>query len=125
MNPYSLQILLVRVWSVAMPTRVLLLTGALGITFDRVALARGVAAKPDIIAVDGGSTDSGPHALGSGTSKYSRAATKSEWRDLMTARAQARVPLVIGTSGTCGTDATVDWMFEITRQLAAALRKSD
>ena len=104
-----------------MPTRVLVPTGALGITFDRAALARGIAAKPDIIAVDGGSTDSGPHSLGSGTSKYSRAATKSEWRDLMAARAEARVPLVIGTSGTCGTDATVDWMFEITRELAAEL----
>jgi hypothetical protein len=104
-----------------MPTRVLVPTGALGITFDRAALARGVAARPDIIAVDGGSTDSGPFSLGSGTSKYSRAATKSEWRDLMLARAEAGVPLVIGTSGTCGTDATVDWMFEITRELAGEL----
>ena len=104
-----------------MPTRVLVPTGALGITFDRSALARGIAAKPDIIAVDGGSTDSGPYSLGSGTSKYSRAATKSEWRDLMVARAQARVPLVIGTSGTCGTDATVDWMFGITQELATEL----
>jgi hypothetical protein len=104
-----------------MSTRVLVPTGALGITFDRVALARGVAAKPDIIAVDGGSTDSGPFSLGSGTSKYSRAATKSEWRDLMVARGEAGVPLVIGTSGTCGTDATVDWMFEITRELATEL----
>jgi hypothetical protein len=104
-----------------MPTRVLVPTGALGITFDREALARGVAAKPDIIAVDGGSTDSGPFSLGSSTSKYSRAATKSEWRDLMVARAEAGVPLVLGTSGTCGTDTTVDWMFEITRELASEL----
>jgi hypothetical protein len=54
-------------------------------------------------------------------SKYSRAATKSEWRDLMLARAGAAAPLVIGTSGTCGTDATVDWMFEITQELASEL----
>jgi hypothetical protein len=104
-----------------MPTRVLVPTGALGITFDRAALARGIAAKPDIIAVDGGSTDSGPFSLGSGTSKYSRAATKSEWRDLMVARAEAGVPLVVGTSGTCGTDSTVDWMYDITREIAAEL----
>jgi hypothetical protein len=39
----------------------------------------------------------------------------------MLARAGAGVPLVIGTSGTCGTDATVDWMFEITRELASEL----
>jgi Acyclic terpene utilisation family protein AtuA len=104
-----------------MPTRVLVPTGALGITFDRAALARGIAARPDIIAVDGGSTDSGPFSLGSGTSKYSRAATKSEWRDLMVARAEAGVPLVVGTSGTCGTDSTVDWMYDITREIAAEL----
>lgn len=104
-----------------MPTRVLVPTGALGITFDRAALARGIAARPDIIAVDGGSTDSGPFSLGSGTSKYSRAATRSEWRQLMLARAEAGVPLVIGTSGTCGTDATVDWMLDITREIAAEL----
>src|SRR5689334_16531542 len=106
-----------------MPTRVLVPTGALGITFDRKALSRGVAARPDIIAVDGGSTDSGPFSLGSGTSKYSRAATKSEWRDLMLARAEAGVPLVIGTAGTCGADRTVDWMFDITRELADELRQ--
>ena len=104
-----------------MPTRVLIPTGALGISFDQAALARGIKAQPDIICVDGGSTDSGPFSLGSGTSKYSRAATKSEWRQLMRARAEAGVPLVIGTSGTCGTDATVDWMFEITREIAAEL----
>ena len=104
-----------------MPTRVLVPSGVLGLGFDREALARGVAAKPDIIAIDGGSTDSGPFSLGAGESKYSRAATKSEWRQLMRARAEAGVPLVIGTAGTCGTDATVDWMVAITRELAEEL----
>ena len=82
--------------------RVLIPNGALGLGFDPAALARGVAASPDIIAVDGGSTDSGPSYLGRGVSKYSRAATKAEWRQLMLARAEAGVPLVIGTAGTCG-----------------------
>ncbi|QYK42743.1 MAG: acyclic terpene utilization AtuA family protein [Paracoccaceae bacterium] len=102
-----------------MVTRVLVPSGVLGLGFDRAALARGVAERPDIIAIDGGSTDSGPFSLGAGQSKYSRAATKSEWRDLMAARAQAGVPLVIGSAGTCGADATVDWMFDITAEIAA------
>lgn len=102
-----------------MPTRVLVPAGALGLGFDRAALDRGVAMRPDIIAIDGGSTDSGPFSLGAGQSKYSRAATKSQWRTLMQAQAAAGVPLVIGTAGTCGTDATVDWMFDITAELAA------
>lgn len=99
--------------------RVLIPSGALGLGYDRDALARGVACNPDIIAIDGGSTESGPHYLGSGTSKYSRQSTKSEWRELMAARAEANVPLVIGTAGTCGADAAVDWLVEITQEIAA------
>ncbi|MBT53708.1 MAG: hypothetical protein CMF72_09965 [Mameliella sp.] len=99
--------------------KVLIPSGALGLGYDRTALARGIAAKPDIIAIDGGSTDSGPHYLGTGTSKYSRGSTKAEWRELMAARAEAGVPLIIGTAGTCGADDAVDWLVEITREIAA------
>ena len=105
-------------------TRVLIPSGVLGLGFDAEALAAGVAAKPDIIAIDGGSTDSGPFYLGTGVSKYSRAACKSEWRQLMLARAEAGVPLVIGSCGTCGTDATVEWMYDLTVELAAELGQS-
>ncbi|MDN5567498.1 MAG: DUF1446 domain-containing protein, partial [Paracoccus sp. (in: a-proteobacteria)] len=42
----------------------------------------------------------------------------------MQARAKAGVPLVIGTAGTCGTDSTVDWMFDITTELATELGQS-
>ena len=99
--------------------RVLVPSGALGLNYDAVALQRGIAAKPDIIAIDGGSTDSGPSYLGRGVSKYARSSTKVEWAGLMAARAQAGCPLVIGTAGTCGTDSAVDWMVDITREIAA------
>ena len=104
-----------------METRVLIPSGALGLGYDREALARGVARGPDIIAIDGGSTDSGPAYLGRGVSKYSRSSTKSEWRELMQARAQAGVPLLVGTAGTCGSDSAVDWLFEITKEIAGEL----
>ena len=104
-----------------MQTRVLVPSGVLGLGFDPDALARGVAANPDIIAIDGGSTDSGPFYLGTGTSKYSRSVCRDEWRQLLEARATAGVPLVIGSCGTCGTAETVDWMFGITCELAAEL----
>jgi hypothetical protein len=107
-----------------MPTRILIPSGVLCLGFDRDALARGVAAQPDLIAIDGGSTDSGPWSLGAGQSKYARSVTKSEWRELMLARATAGVPLVIGTAGTCGADACVDWMYDITLELAAELGQS-
>ncbi|AXI43213.1 hypothetical protein C1J02_15670 [Sulfitobacter sp. SK011] len=102
-----------------MMVRVLIPSGALGLNYDNVALQRGIDARPDIIAIDGGSTDSGPSYLGRGVSKYARASTKVEWAGLMDARAQAGCPLVIGTAGTCGADAAVDWMLDITREIAA------
>lgn len=99
--------------------RVLVPSGALGLNYDKKALQRGILAKPDIIAIDGGSTDSGPSYLGRGVSKYARSSTKIEWAGLMEARAQAGCPLVIGTAGTCGTDSAVDWMLDITQEIAA------
>ena len=105
-------------------TRVLIPSGALGLGYDRKALRQGIANRPDVIAIDGGSTDSGPSYLGRGVSKYSTASTKAEWRELMQARAQANVPLIIGTTGTCGADQTVNWLFDITKDLAEELGQS-
>jgi len=99
--------------------KVLVPSGALGLDYDKAALARGIAAKPDIIAIDGGSTDSGPSYLGRGVSKYARSSTKIEWAGLMAARAEADCPLIIGTAGTCGSNSAVDWMLDITREIAA------
>ncbi len=104
--------------------RVLVPSGALGLGYDSVALDRGIAAKPDIIAIDGGSTDSGPSYLGRGVSKYSRASTKAEWAGLIEARAAAGVPLVIGTAGTCGSDGAVDWLVGITEEILAETGRS-
>ena len=53
------------------PIKVLVPSGVLGLGFDLEALNNGVKNNPDIISIDGGSTDSGPYSLGSGTSKYS------------------------------------------------------
>lgn len=101
--------------------RILIPSGALGLGWDAAALDAGVANGPDLIAIDGGSTDSGPSYLGQGVSKYSRSTTRAEWGALMQARAAAGCPLVIGTAGTCGADSAVDWLVDITRDLAAEL----
>ncbi|MBV1894811.1 MAG: DUF1446 domain-containing protein [Rhodobacteraceae bacterium] len=98
-------------------TRVLIPSGALGLGYDADALARGIALGVDLIAIDGGSTDSGPSYLGRGVSKYARASTKLEWQGLILARAKAGCPLVIGTAGTCGSDSMVDWLVEITQEI--------
>ena len=104
--------------------RILIPSGALGLGYDKAALERGIDAEPDLIAIDGGSTDSGPSYLGRGVSKYSRASTKLEWRGLVEAREKAGVPLVIGTAGTCGAGSAVDWLVDITEEILRETGKS-
>ena len=100
----------------------------LGLGFDREALWRSAALpeelRPHIICIDGGSTDSGPYYLGTGASKYSYAACKSEWRELIGLRAKLDVPLVITSCGTCGTDGMVDWMLQMTNELIQEQQES-
>ncbi len=107
-----------------MKTRVLVPSGALGLNYNIRALEKGLNQSPDIIAIDGGSTDSGPAYLGQGVSKYSRVSTKTEWKGLMKARELANVPLLIGTAGTCGTNSSVNWFLEITKEIAKELNQS-
>lgn len=82
---------------------------------------RGVAARPDVIAVDGGSTDSGPHYLGSGQAKASLGALRDELKQLMVARQQLGVPLIVGSCGTCGSDMGVDLMRGLCQNIAIEL----
>ena len=42
----------------------------------------------------------------------------------MKARNKAKIPLIIGSCGTCGTDSMVDWMEEITIELAKELNQN-
>jgi len=101
-----------------MTVKILVPSGVLGLGFSSAALEAGLARNPDIICIDGGSTDSGPFYLGTGTSKYSAAICKAEWRQLMLARATLNIPLIIGSCGTCGTDSMVDEMYAMTVSLA-------
>ena len=54
-----------------MSTKVLVPAGVLGLGFCEKALESGLKRNPDIISIDGGSTDSGPFYLVTGTTKYS------------------------------------------------------
>ena len=98
--------------------RVLVPSGVLGSGCPQAAFDRGISLQPDAIAVDAGSTDSGPYYLGAGVSKMTRKATKRDLRQLMVGRAQLGIPLLIGSCGTSGTDAGVDWMASICREIA-------
>lgn len=98
--------------------RVFAPTGALGMGFLDDSLARAVDMQPDVIACDAGSTDSGPHYLGAAQPKMSEQAIRRDLGRLLQARNSLKVPLIIGSCGTSGTDAGVDWMRDICHTLA-------
>jgi hypothetical protein len=102
--------------------RVLVPTGMLGAGFPEFTIERGLALGADVIAVDGGSTDSGPHYLGSSTSKSAAGAVARDLRSLLRAATRADIPLIVGSCGTGGTDAGVDWVAGIAAEIMASER---
>ena len=98
--------------------RILVPSGVLGAGCPPEALERGLSLKPHAIALDAGSTDSGPYYLGAGVSKMTRKAIKRDLRELMLARDRLKIPLLIGSCGTSGTDSGVDWTADICREIA-------
>ena len=59
-------------------------TAILGYGFPEESFYRGLEKNPDLIAVDAGSTDPGPHYLGSGKSFTDRIGVKRDLRYMIT-----------------------------------------
>jgi hypothetical protein len=94
-------------------------SGMLGSGFTAESVKRGIAMGAAAIAIDGGSTDSGPYYLGAGVAKTTAPAVERDLRILLTAARENRIPLIVGSCGTAGTDAGVDWVAEIAIRIAA------
>jgi hypothetical protein len=92
---------------------VLVPSGMLGAGFSPETITRGLALGADVITVDGGSTDSGPHYLGAAEPKTTGGAVRRDLRLLVAAAASAGIPLIVGSCGTSGTDTGVDWVASI------------
>jgi hypothetical protein len=99
-------------------------TGMLGGGFTREMVHTGIEMGATAIAVDGGSTDSGPYYLGSATPKTAEAAVERDLRILLLEARQAGIPLLVGTCGTSGTDSGVEWVAEMARRIAREERLS-
>jgi hypothetical protein len=98
---------------------ILVPSGMLGAGFSPETITRGIALGADVIAVDGGSTDSGPHYLGAGVAKTTEPAVRRDLRLLLAAASSARIPLVVGSCGTSGTDSGVNWVAGIVHAICA------
>lgn len=99
--------------------RILTPSGMLGAGWDEVTIESGLEPGIDVITIDGGSTDSGPYYLGSSTPKTTAKAVARDLRSLLRAAASADVPLIVGSCGTSGTDAGVDWVAGIAAEVMA------
>ena len=99
--------------------RILSPTGVIGSGFAETSFERGLELEPHVIACDGGSTDMGPAFLGAGEAAFSRESTKRDLRLMLLGRNRLGVPLILGSCGTGGGDAGVDWMRDITLEIAS------
>jgi hypothetical protein len=99
--------------------RVLVPVGMLGGGFPAHTVVRGIALGADVIAVDGGSTDSGPYYLATGTPKTTDEAVTRDLRMLVGPAHAAGIPLIIGSCGTSGADDGVDWVASMLERIAA------
>ncbi|HHY70113.1 MAG TPA: 3-methylaspartate ammonia-lyase, partial [Thermoanaerobacterales bacterium] len=82
--------------------KVLSPTAILGYGFPEESFENGLSQKPDIIAVDAGSTDPGPYYLGAGVSFTDREAVKRDLKLMLKAGKKLSIPVLVGTAGGSG-----------------------
>jgi hypothetical protein len=99
-------------------THVLVPAGMLGAGFTAEAVDRGIALGAHAIAVDGGSTDSGPYYLGAAAPKMPAEAITADLRIMLTRATAAGIPVIVGSAGTGGTDVGVDWVAGLVEAIA-------
>jgi hypothetical protein len=98
--------------------RVLSPTAILGYGFPTASFEAGLAMKPDVIAVDAGSSDPGPYYLGAGVSFTDRTAVKRDLRHMLLAGRQRGIPVLVGSAGGAGAKPHLDWTVDIVREIA-------
>lgn len=101
--------------------KVLSPTAILGYGFPEESFEAGMALKPDVIAVDAGSTDPGPYYLGAGIPFTDREAVKRDLSIMTKGALKHRIPLIIGTAGGSGGTSHLEWCLEIEREVLAGL----
>lgn len=91
--------------------------GILGYGYPKESFLKGIKLKPDVIAVDAGSTDAGPHKLGSGEGIVSRIAVKKDLELMLIYGYELGIPIIIGSAGGAGAKTHVDWTMEIIEEI--------
>lgn len=100
------------------PVRMISASGILGYGFPESSLAAGLKRAPHMVGVDGGSSDPGPHYLGSGKPFTSPLAIKRDMGLLLRGAIANGIPMIIGTSGGAGGAPHLQLCADIVRELA-------
>jgi hypothetical protein len=98
--------------------RILSTTAILGYGFPEASFNEGMKRKPDLIAVDAGSSDPGPYYLGAGVSFTDRNAVKRDLEIMLKAGVPNKIPVVVGTAGGSGAEPHLDWCRKIIEEIA-------
>lgn len=98
--------------------RILSATGILGSGFREETLKRAMGLSPHFIGADSGSTDPGPHYLGSGDTLFSDSAYKRDLRLMLLAGRAAKIPVIVGSACTSGSDPQLARLLGIAREIA-------
>lgn len=98
--------------------RIHALTGSLGSGYRQATLDKAMAMGAHMIGADAGSTDPGPRPLGSGEPAFAREAVKRDLRPAIKAALENKIPLLVGSCGTAGSDVTLAWTAEVVREIA-------
>lgn len=93
-------------------------TGMLGSGYQPASIDKAIARGAQMIGCDAGSTDAGPNYLATGACHFSRAAVKRDTETILTRAIEHKLPLIIGSAGTSGSDIGLDWLSGIVREIA-------
>jgi hypothetical protein len=97
--------------------RILAPSGMLGYGFPERSFLNGMKEEIHAIVVDAGSTDAGPHKLGSGVSIVSKRAAKKDLEIIIKNGVPRKVPIIIGSAGGAGAKPHVEWTLEIINEI--------
>ena len=100
--------------------RILTPQGMLGYGVPAEHFWRGIESGVDAMVVDSGSTDPGPYMLGLGHTLVPRESYARDVSLMLKAAYERKIPLIISSAGGAGTDAQVDFMIDLIRELSAA-----
>jgi hypothetical protein len=97
--------------------RILAPSGMLGYGFPESSFLNGMKEEIHGIVVDAGSTDAGPHKLGSGVSIVSKRAAKKDLEIIIKNGVPRKIPIIIGSAGGAGAKPHVEWTLDIINEI--------